>query len=165
VRTTRGDRVRDTQSRSVGLRLLDAGAVGVGLLSTLALPVVLVRLAPAYLEHQPYTGALLMVAAGLLVVVAMDLWAPVRRRGMWLVGAAAALGAAAVYAVGAAFGLPDGRDESTWDGWVLAGLGLVVAYLLAMGVWFMAARARAARAPAASRRPGRTHLWKRSQLT
>jgi hypothetical protein len=156
-------RSADAAPRSTGSVLLEVVTVAIGLFTALGVLVVLVRLAPRYLEEQPVAGALLMIAAAPLTVVVMDLWSPLRRRGMWLVGAVASLGATLVYAVTLALGLPDGR-AAWWDDWALAGLGLVAAYLLAMAVWFAAHRATA-RSGRVVGHPARRQTWKRHHPT
>lgn len=156
---------RERQPQATGHRLLEAAAVGVGVVAALVLLVVLVRLVPAYLDEEPITGALLLIAGALLVLPVFDLWSPLRRRGMWLVGAGAALGLALVYGVSRAFGVPGPYDAAWRDTWALAGLACVAVYLLAMAVWFWAAGEAAPRTSPTTRRPRRSHTWRPSPLT
>lgn len=138
--------LKDARPRGTGPhathRRLEIVTVTVGVLASVSLVVVIIRLVPTYLEEQALPGALFLIAAPLLVVVAVDLWSPLRRTGMWLVGAVASLGVALVYVVSLARDLPDERPV-WWDAWSLAGLGLVAAYVLAMAVWFAVHRATA----------------------
>jgi hypothetical protein len=145
-------------------RALQVGAVVVGVLSALVVLAVVARLAPRYLDDQPYAGALLLIPAPLLLIVAVDLWSPLRRAGMWVVGAAACAGIALVYVVGLAFGLPDGSDTSWWDTWVVGGLVAGAVYLGAMTGWFWAERTMRA-STRTTRVHSRPHPWSRPHVT
>jgi hypothetical protein len=154
-----GAPVRVTEPRRATPQLLEIVTVAVGVIASVAMVAVIVRIVPPYLEEQAMPGALFLIAAPLLVVVAVDLWSPLRRTGMWLVGATASLGAALVYVVSLARDLPDERP-AWWDAWSLAGLVLVAAYLLAMTVWFAAHRATTRSERAVIDRPARRRQWK-----
>jgi peptidoglycan/LPS O-acetylase OafA/YrhL len=113
-----------------------AGAAAVGALAALAVAAVVVRVASAYLDDQPWAGVLYLLCAVLLLIVGLDLWSPVRRRGMWWLGAAAGLGVVVIYLVSLAVGLPSGSErESWWDAWVGAGLLAMAVYVVAMTMW------------------------------
>ena len=100
------------------------------------LAAVLTRVSTAYLAEQPWVGGLFVLGGLLMFLVGIDLWSPVRRAGMWVLGAATALAAVAAYAVTALVGLPEGaEEESWWDTWLGAGLLSVSVYVLAMAAW------------------------------
>jgi hypothetical protein len=122
------------------LRLLELAIIAIGAAAALVLVLVTVRLAAAYLDAEPVIGALLLIAAAPLVLVAYDLWSPLRRWGMWRLGAIACLGLVAVYLVGIAVGLPSAYDDAWRTEWALGGLALVLVYLAAATAWFWEAR-------------------------
>lgn len=126
--------------RSRAATLERGGAVLAGVLASLVVVAVAVRLATVYLDDQPWVGFLLLLGGILLVVVAYDLGAPARRPEMWTIGAAVCLGLTAVYAVDAAVGLPHGAAASWWRPWVGAALLAEAVYVLAMTAWFVGAR-------------------------
>lgn len=109
-----------------------------GVLSSVALGAAVVRLVPSYLDDHPVVGFLLLLGALLCLVVAVDLWSTLRRRGMWTLGAVACTVVVVVYTTGALIGLPSGSDRSGWDGWVGVGLLAVSAYVVGLALWFTA---------------------------
>lgn len=119
-------------------------ATVVGALGALVLGVVTGRVASSYLDDQPLVGMLYLVGAILLVIVGFDVWSPVRRRGMWSLGAFACLGVTAVFVVSTAAGLPDGSESQPWwDTWVGAGLLALAVYVVAMTTWLASRRTAA----------------------
>jgi hypothetical protein len=139
-------------------RGVSTAAAAIGALAALVLAAVLLRVSSAFVADQPWVGGLFALCGLLLFLVGTDLWSPVRRAGMWALGAGTALAAVAVYVVSALVGLPEGTErESWWNTWLLAGVLAAGVYLLAMAWWFSAAAPTRHRPPRHARVTGVRH--------
>jgi hypothetical protein len=129
-------------------QILDAATAAVGAIAALVLAVVVTRVSSAYLDDQPWFGGLFVLGALLLTIVGLDLWSPVRRAGMWRMGAVGWLVAVVGYAASAVAGLPDASDsQGWWDPWLRAGAVAAAVYLMAWGVAVSAGQSTASARP------------------